>query len=125
MAISRKPGAGRVLYCDFSGHVLPEMCGSHYVVVISDKKKNKKGMCIVVPITSSEDFVVPEHHIPLVPNQFPFITMDCYIKPDLIRAVSFDRLTILPEALGGSNAKVTNAMMDEIREKLAIYLKIA
>lgn len=119
MPIQRRPAAGKVFNCDFSGAVPPEMHSPHYVVVVSQKRRNAQKLCVVVPITSSRDQGAPhDNHVILQSGDYPFIDRESWIKPELIKAVSFDRLSTLPDRLGGEEARVSRECLDAIKRQL-------
>lgn len=124
MPINKTPPAGTVFYCDYSGAIPPEMAGAHYVIVISSKPYNRQKLCVVVPITSSKSNPVPDFHISLKPGKFPFIDRDSWIKPNLVKTVSHQRLSNLPDRLGGQSAKIDKPTLDAIKQALKEFLAI-
>lgn len=125
MSISKKPTAGRVYNCEFSGAVDPEMNTPHLVVVVSGKRKNTMDTCLCIPFSSKTDHFGHQHHIEFNDGDYPFISMKCWAKPDLIKTTSFKRLTILPDRLGGEGAHISKAHLIEIVEKLKNYIHIS
>ena len=88
------PRPGDVLICDYStGFVVPEMVKHRPVVVISGRERHARGLCTVVPL-STTDPVPPEawHHC--LDVSIPgWATARCWAKCDMLSTVAFARLT--------------------------------
>ena len=88
------PKQGMVLICDYHGFVVPEMVKRRRVIVISPYQQNKRGICTVVPFsTTTPDVIEPFHvHIPAVTYSWLSDTADSWVKADMLNTVSLKRL---------------------------------
>ena len=95
MAISFHPKQGMVLFCNFdTGFIPPEMVKLRRVAIISPYQLNKRGICTVVPFsTSAPDAVMDFHHcIPAGRYVFLSQTSDVWVKGDMLATISLSRL---------------------------------
>jgi len=83
---------GHVLICDFErGFVRPEMVKTRPVVVISKTKTHGRGLCTVVPLSTTPPSPVEPWHFAL--QHYPLPCEDqVWAKCDMIYTVSFARL---------------------------------
>lgn len=93
MTITFHPKAGAVLICDFDGFKSPEMVKKRPVIVVSHYQLNKKGLCTVIPLSTTRPNPVEAHHYQLM-GSYPFIhpQKTTWVKCDMIYRVSFSRL---------------------------------
>lgn len=95
MSINFHPKHNQVLICNFeTGFVPPEMVKPRRVVVISPYQLNKRGICTVVPLSTTapnkiEDF---HHLIPAGKYRFLSLQKDVWVKADMITTISIARL---------------------------------
>ena len=109
MAISFHPEPGTILVCDFTGFRAPEMVKRRPVVVVSPRLRRRKGLCTVVPLsTSPPDPVEPYHYrlhtIPPLPD--PYNSPSHWVKADMVYTVSFDRLFLMHSSKGADGKRI-------------------
>ncbi len=95
MAILFHPKPGHVLICDYeTGFVPPEMVKRRRVVVISPYQRNKRGLCTVVPLSTSMPEIIEDFHHRITAGTYPFFSMerDVWAKADMLATVSLTRL---------------------------------
>jgi uncharacterized protein YifN (PemK superfamily) len=87
------PRPGDVLICDYStGFVVPEMVKHRPVVVVSGRERNARGLCTVVPLsTTAPDPIEAWHHCfdVTIPG---WAEGTCWAKCDMLATVGFKRL---------------------------------
>ena len=84
-----------VLICDYqTGFIPPEMVKKRRVVVVSPKHINNRGLCVVVPIsTSPPDSELPTH-VRFEAGNYRFLSNStaCWAKCAILASVSYRRL---------------------------------
>lgn len=89
------PKAGTVLVCDFCGLKAPEVVKKRPVIVVSQKLKNRDGLCSVVPLsTTPPDRIMPYHYEMNLSLPPPFDKERCWEKCDMIYTVAYSRLEL-------------------------------
>lgn len=104
MAITIHPEPGTIVICDFAGFRPPEMVKRRPAVVISPRLRNRRGLCSVVPLSTTDPWPPMPFHYRLAvapPLPAPYDEPHHWVKGDMIATVSFDRL-FLP--CGGKDA---------------------
>ncbi|EMW0555515.1 type II toxin-antitoxin system PemK/MazF family toxin [Pseudomonas aeruginosa] len=101
------PPPGQIVVCDFEGMKAPEIVKRRPAIVISPKLRGRKGLCTVVPISTTEPHREMEHHFrlriePALPN--PYGAQDVWVKCDMVYTVCFERLN-LPWGRDGSGKR--------------------
>jgi mRNA interferase MazF len=89
------PDPGMVLICDYqSGFIPPEMIKKRRVIVVSPKFLNNRGLCTVVPVSTTPPDAELPVHVRFNPGQYRFFSADmpCWAKCDVIASVSYARL---------------------------------
>lgn len=83
---------GHLLICDFDrGFVQPEMVKTRPVVVISKTKTHSRGLCTVVPLSTTSPHPVEMWHVAL--QHYPLGSdRQVWAKCDMLYTVSFERL---------------------------------
>ena len=95
MAIQFHPRPATVLICNFeTGFVPPEMVKPRRVIVISPKKFNNLGTCMVVPVSKTPPNEAPPLHIQFPAGKYHFFHRDfpCWAKCNMVYSVSLQRL---------------------------------
>jgi uncharacterized protein YifN (PemK superfamily) len=123
MAIHYHPDQGTILICDFVGFVKPEMQKRRPVVVVSPRLRNRTGLCVVVPMSTTDPIKIePYHHklhtIPPLPE--PYSSPSHWVKADMIYTVAFERLSLMT---GGKDVSGKRIYDDRVIDK-ADLLKI-
>ena len=98
MPIKYDPSAGTVLLCDFAtGFRPPEMVKRRPVLVISPRLRHRRGLCTVVPLsTTPPDHPQAYHHeltLP-IPPPAPWSERRVWAKADMLATVAFERLDL-------------------------------
>jgi uncharacterized protein YifN (PemK superfamily) len=98
MPLKFLPYPGSILRCDFQGFKEPEMVKPRPVVVISARPERvSRRTCIIVPLSTSAPDPIQQYHLEvslpgaLLPKD---IQKQCWVKGDMIYAVSLDRLDL-------------------------------
>ena len=87
-----------VLICDYStGFMPPEMVKKRRVVVISPYQFNKRGICGVVPLSTTVPNIIEVFHHKISAGKYRFLSMekDTWVKADMLATLSlarFDRI---------------------------------
>jgi uncharacterized protein YifN (PemK superfamily) len=119
MPIQFIPDPGTVLICDYTtGFVPPEMVKPRRVVVISPKFLNNRGICTVVPLsTSAPDPELPIH-VRFEAGSYAFLSRDvaCWAKCDLQAAVALKRLDRLRLGSHFHAPRISREDLQRIRE---------
>jgi uncharacterized protein YifN (PemK superfamily) len=120
MAITFHPKAGMVLMCDFSGMIVPEINKKRPIVVISPNNLVRKGLCTIIPLSTTIPDPIEKYHYKLPQNPLKNES-ETWAKCDLVMSVSIDRLDRIK--IGRGTYFVANVSMDQVREmrKLASY----
>lgn len=95
MAINYHPGQGAIVLCDYRNLVPPEMDKRRPVVVMCKQIHERKNLCTVVPISTTPPEKMMPYHVKLFlepPMPEPYEQQHCWVKTDLVMAVSFQRL---------------------------------
>jgi len=95
MSIDFHPYPGQVLICNFeTGFMHPEMIKTRRVIIISPKKFNNLGTCLVVPISKAPPDPEPPLHVKFEPGQYDFFhrLLPCWAKCNMVYSVSLQRL---------------------------------
>ncbi len=88
-----QPKKGDVVWCNFSGFVIPEMVKRRPVIIIKKHKHNSR-LVYVLPISNLSPENIKDHHYKL-DNEFCikfFNDKDHWVKIDMIYTVSVERL---------------------------------
>ena len=98
MPIQFDPPAGTVLLCDYStGFRAPEMVKRRPVLVISPRLRHRRGLCTVVPLSTTPPNHPQAHHhrlrLPVSPPA-PWDESEVWAKADMLATVSFERLDL-------------------------------
>lgn len=92
MSLKFQPKEKVVVMCDFAGFIEPEMVKTRPVVVLAKHKHNAK-LVTVVPLSTTEPFVLGGHHHRMTVNPLPDkVDIACWAKCDMVYTVSLDRL---------------------------------
>lgn len=94
MAIHYPPQPGMILICDYGKTISPEMEKLRPVVVLSSVSVR---LVLVVPISTTNPSRIRPWHYRLwleEPITKYFSNLDCWVKCDMVSAVSFDRLSL-------------------------------
>lgn len=90
---------GTIILVNFDkGFVPPEMVKKRLAVVISPAIKERGKLVTVVPLSTSEPVTVMPYHFKFsIPFEVPayWSSQECWVKGDMINAVSFDRCDLL------------------------------
>jgi uncharacterized protein YifN (PemK superfamily) len=95
MPINFHPKPGMVLICDYStGFVPPEMVKKRRVIVVSPYQRNKRGICTVIPLSTSTPEHLEDFHYRFPAGKYNFLSAsdDSWVKADMLATVSFSRL---------------------------------
>lgn len=93
---------GEVVICNFdTGFVVPEMVKSRPVVVISKSSTHGRGLCTVVPLSTTDPTKIEAWHVLLpnpllrvLPREHTFAQADVvWAKCDMLTTVAFSRIT--------------------------------
>lgn len=99
MGIREHPAIGTILSCDYGeGFIPPEMVKLRPVVVISPKIEARKGLCTIVPLsTTAPNPVMPYHCQIDLPDGLPnwMERHGVWVKGDMVSVVSFRRLNLI------------------------------
>jgi len=111
-AITFSPDEGTVLVCDFSGGFRPpEMIEKRPCVVIS-KRRTNRGLCVVVPISSTPS-KNPKAIVVAMPMQkYPFLRRDGWAKCHAPSTVSIARLSMMRDPSTGRGLDTRNTVVD-------------
>jgi len=96
MAIKYHPEQGAIVICDFTGFVKPEMIKRRPVVVVSPRFRDRPGLCTIVPCSTTKPLKMQPYHFELntdPPLPDPYSMSPCWVKCDMIYAVSLSRLS--------------------------------
>ena len=88
-----QPKKGDVVWCNFSGFVIPEMVKRRPVIIIKKHKHNSK-LVYILPISNLTPEIIKDHHYKLN-NDFCikyFNDQDHWVKVDMVYTVSIERL---------------------------------
>lgn len=97
MAINFVPHCGTILICKFDGLLEPEMTKRRPVVVVSPKSKERRGLCTVVPLSTTDPRPVKSHHYKLKtapPLPEPYNSDWHWVKADMLYTMSYQRLSM-------------------------------
>lgn len=111
-AISFSPLEGTVLICDFSvGFRPPEMCEKRPCVVVS-KQRTNRGLCVVVPISSTESTNPRAISVALPRSKYAFLQRDSWAKCHAPATVAVGRLSMMRDAFTGRGVDSRKTMLD-------------
>lgn len=121
-----QPKKGDVVWCNFSGFVIPEMVKRRPVIIIKKHKHNSK-LVYVLPISNLSPENIKGHHHRL-DNEFCikfFNDKDHWVKIDMIYTVSIDRLDRI-KTLDGERIipSIDTKTLEEIINKFKKYYSI-
>ncbi len=97
MAIKYHPEPGTIVICDFKDFKAPEMTKKRPAIVVSPRFRDRPGLCTVVPCSTTRPTSIQPYHYELVlfPSlPAPYYTSRCWVKCDMLYAVSFSRLSM-------------------------------
>ena len=131
MALPYHPRRGEVLICDFdTGFQPPEMVKKRPVVVISPKDSHHRGVCTVVPLSTTAPEPLRRWHHPLPHVKVPGLraTAPMWAKCDMLATVGFVRLN-KPYIKTRQGRKFTELVLDAqdiyaIEQCLRAYLAL-
>jgi mRNA interferase MazF len=95
MPLKFHPQQAMLLICDFnSGFQTPEMIKTRPVVIISPRPRQKKQLCTVVPLSTTEPNPIEPYHYLLSPESLPgkYAKQDTWAKCDMLATISLARL---------------------------------
>lgn len=127
MAIQFIPDPGTVLICDYTtGFMLPEMVKPRRVVVVSPKWINNRGICTVVPFSTSAPIPELPIHVRFEAGSYFFLSQDvaCWAKCDMHAAVSLKRLDRLRLGSQFHAPKIYQHDLQRIRQGLLYAIGI-
>jgi mRNA interferase MazF len=111
-AISFSPDEGTVLVCDFSdGFRPPEMTEKRPCVVIS-KRRTNRGLCVVVPISSTASTNPKAIVVAMPVLKYPFLRRDGWAKCHAPSTVSITRLSMMRDPATGRGLDTRNTVID-------------
>ncbi|MGA4551206.1 type II toxin-antitoxin system PemK/MazF family toxin [Methylorubrum aminovorans] len=92
--VPHAPSPGRVVMCDFTYLVKPEMQKERRAIVVSSRSAGAAGRCTVVPVSKSPPRENNTHHFRFEPGTYPFFhqTDPVWAVCDHIYTVSLVRL---------------------------------
>ncbi|QDH15586.1 type II toxin-antitoxin system PemK/MazF family toxin [Oecophyllibacter saccharovorans] len=108
MALSYPPRRGEVFRCEYPKDMkAPEMIKTRLVLVVSPKLRCRKGLCTVVPF-STTDPILPQDYqcqvkLPIDPPGYPGQVK--WVKADMIDTFSYERLSLLQDKKRGPDGK--------------------
>jgi len=135
-ALKRGLRTGEVLICNFdTGFKVPEMVKQRPVVVVSKTSTHWRGLCTVVPFSTTEPKPTLPWHVlvlnnPLhghLPPNHPFgrVTIS-WVKCDMLCTVAFERLTRVHRRVNGkrdyAGVRVSAHDLDDIIKGVHAYL---
>lgn len=117
------------MYCDFAGHVAPEMIKRRPVVVLASHRRNAR-LVAVVPLSTTRPEPIEEHHFRLRQNPLPEASAaEVWAKCDMVTVVSTERLDLVRTGRrlpGGKReylvVRIGQDQFDEIRRGVASAL---
>ena len=95
MGLRFVPDPGMVLICDYdTGFMPPEMTKKRRVVIISPKSLNNRGICSVVPLSTTQPDPILPVHVKFEPGAYRFVAQDTatWAKCDMLATVALKRL---------------------------------
>jgi uncharacterized protein YifN (PemK superfamily) len=96
MPLPFQPRPRTVVYCDFAGHIPPEMVKRRPVVVLATHKRNSK-LVTVVPLSTTRPERMEEYHVSLLRNPLTNLSAnEVWAKCDMVAVVSTERLELIP-----------------------------
>lgn len=120
---------GQVLICDFErGFVPPEMVKKRPVVVISKNSTHSRGLCTIVPLSTTKPTPIELWHVALSSNPLPHLgnSIQVWAKCDMVYTVSHQRLNRPHHKKAGKRdyleAKVSATDLQAIFNGLRAYL---
>lgn len=122
MPIPFHPKPGMVLICDYdTGFTPPEMVKKRRVIVVSPYQLNKRGLCTIVPISTSEPEPIEAYHYPIKVGKYGFLSRDkeCWVKGDMVARVSFDRLDRLRVGAHFTSPSIDAQDLAEVRQAIS------
>ena len=96
MAIKYHPEQGAIVICDFTGFVKPEMIKRRPLIVVSPRFRDRPGLCTIIPCSTTRPSKMQPYHYELniePPLPDPYSMSQCWVKCDMIYAVSLSRLS--------------------------------
>jgi uncharacterized protein YifN (PemK superfamily) len=92
--VQHQQSPGRVVMCDFTFLLKPEMQKERRAIVVSARSPNATGRCAVVPVSKLESTTPNPHHFKIEPGTYPFFhaTEPVWAVCDHIYTVSLERL---------------------------------
>lgn len=123
MALRFAPKLGTIVLVNFDkGFVPPEMVKKRLAVIISPDIKERGKLVTVVPLSTTEPVkVMPYHFRFSIPFELPayWSSKECWVKGDMINAVSFDRcdLLLLGKSSDGKRQYQTQTLSVELLKK--------
>jgi uncharacterized protein YifN (PemK superfamily) len=99
MSLIYVPDAGTIIQCDFSkGFEPPEMVKKRPVIVVSPPIHNRRDLCTVVPMSTTEPHQMMKYHYEMTfdpPLPYPYDKERFWVKCDMIYSVGIGRLDFL------------------------------
>lgn len=124
MAPKFAPKMGTIVLVNFDkGFVPPEMVKKRLAVVISPAIRERGKLVTVVALSTTEPVTVMPYHFRFsIPFELPayWSTQECWVKGDMINAVSFDRcdLLLLGKARDGKRLYQSQTLSVELLTKI-------
>jgi uncharacterized protein YifN (PemK superfamily) len=116
------PDPGTVLICDYdTGFIPPEMVKKRRVIIVSPKAMNNRGLCLVVPVSTTPPDAELPVHVRFEASQYPFFARDipCWAKCDMLAAVAYRRLDRVRIGHRFMAPRIKKADFERIREALS------
>jgi mRNA interferase MazF len=95
LAIQFHPQIGTIVVCDYRGLEEPEMVKRRLSIVVSDGYDFAHGICIVVPLSTTEPAEIKPYHYRIAwdtPFPAPYNSNFHWVKGDMIYTMGFERL---------------------------------
>jgi uncharacterized protein YifN (PemK superfamily) len=125
MSINFYPKPAQVLICNFeTGFVPPEMVKLRRVVILSSYQLNKRGICTVVPLSTTTPNKINDFHFVIQAGKYKFLSMqkDIWVKADMITTISIARLDRICVGKNFLSPSINNDDFNEIRRCVRNYL---
>lgn len=116
MALTFHPKIGYILMCDFSkGFKEPEMVKERPVIVIATGGRSRSNLVTIACLSTVEPDPILDHHCfvenKYLPKNSLFQGKDSWLKGDMIYAVGFHRLNLIPTGrIKGKRTYFTNRL---------------
>lgn len=99
MPLNFHPKQKSIIICDYNtGFKEPEMVKRRPVIVISPRFRVRKGLCAVVPLSTTEpEHIMPYHYLLELEKALPppWDSEKMWVKTDMLATVSLNRLNLI------------------------------